>query len=84
MSILIPSLNRFRNRNSLTLYFKTKNSEIKLTKEMGKFIISKVFKTIVLNIVKGKNLMIVDAPILYETRILEYICFPIIVVGCSK
>lgn len=51
---------------------------------MGKFIISKVFKTIVLNIVKGKNLMIVDAPILYETRILEYICFPIIVVGCSK
>lgn len=28
--------------------------------------------------------MLVDAPLLYETKILTYICFPIIVVGCSE
>jgi dephospho-CoA kinase len=25
----------------------------------------------------------IDAPILYETKVLEHLCFPIIVVGCS-
>jgi len=26
----------------------------------------------------------IDAPILYETKILEHVCFPIIVVGASQ
>lgn len=43
-----------------------------------------VLKTIVSNIWNNKNIMMVDAPILYETKILAYICFPVIVVGCSE
>jgi dephospho-CoA kinase len=30
-----------------------------------------------------KKLIMIDAPILFETKFLEYICFPIIVVGCA-
>ena len=26
----------------------------------------------------------IDAPILYESKVLEYICYPVIVVGCSE
>ncbi len=26
----------------------------------------------------------IDAPILYESKVLEYFCYPIIVVGCSE
>lgn len=43
----------------------------------------KVFTTIFTNILTGKNVMLVDAPLLYETKILAYICFPVVVVGCS-
>lgn len=28
--------------------------------------------------------MAIDAPLLYETKILEYLCYPVIVVGCSE
>ena len=54
----------------------------KLTKSMGKLILWTVFKKIVSNIINKKYAMIVDAPILFETKILEYICYPVIVVGC--
>jgi dephospho-CoA kinase len=33
-------------------------------------------------VVNKKKLVMIDAPILFETKYLEYICFPIIVVGC--
>ena len=44
----------------------------------------RVLYKILTNIIKGKNVMIVDAPLLYETKVLEHVCFPVIVVGCSE
>lgn len=44
----------------------------------------RVFKNIFVNIVTGKNIMAIDAPLLYETKILEYVCYPVVVVGCSE
>lgn len=44
----------------------------------------RVLYKILMNIIKGKNVMIVDAPLLYETKVLEHVCFPVIVVGCSE
>jgi hypothetical protein len=37
---------------------------------MGKLILLKVFKQIITNIIRGQNVMLVDAPLLYETKIL--------------
>ena len=51
---------------------------------MGKFIMFEIFKTIFANIVNKKYLMLIDAPILYETKVLEYICYPVVVVGCPE
>lgn len=28
--------------------------------------------------------MVVDAPLLFESKILEYVCFPVVLVGCSE
>ena len=43
-----------------------------------------IFKTIFFNIVNKKSLMLIDAPILYETKVLEYLCYPVVVVGCPE
>lgn len=51
---------------------------------MGILIMRGVLYKILTNIIKGKNVMIVDAPLLYETKVLEHVCFPVIVVGCSE
>ena len=51
---------------------------------MGILIMRRVLYKILTNIIKGKNVMIVDAPLLYETKVLEHVCFPVIVVGCSE
>ena len=51
---------------------------------MGILIMRRVLYKILMNIIKGKNVMIVDAPLLYETKVLEHVCFPVIVVGCSE
>jgi dephospho-CoA kinase len=56
----------------------------KLTRKMGILIMRRVLYKILTNIIKGKNVMIVDAPLLYETKVLEHVCFPVIVVGCSE
>lgn len=50
---------------------------------MGKLIIYRIFARIFKNVLTGKNVMMIDAPLLYETKLLEYICFPVVVVGCS-
>lgn len=42
----------------------------------------KIIKEIYGCVVGKKKLVMIDAPILFETKFLEYICFPIIVVGC--
>lgn len=42
-----------------------------------------ILKEIVGHIFSKNNLIMIDAPILYETKVLEYLCYPIIVVGCS-
>ena len=54
----------------------------KLTGGMGKFIMYEIFKQIFANIVNKKYVMLIDAPILYESKVLEYICYPVVVVGC--
>ena len=51
---------------------------------MGILIMRRVLYKILTNIIKGKNVMIVDASLLYETKVLEHVCFPVIVVGCSE
>lgn len=43
-------------------------------------IIVQLFK---LKFVQRKPLVVLDAPLLYETKILEYFCYPILVVYCE-
>jgi dephospho-CoA kinase len=49
---------------------------------MGMLIMKRIFKRIFKNIITGKNVMLIDAPLLYESKILEYVCYPVVLVGC--
>lgn len=55
-----------------------------LCRKYGRILFFSTIKQIFVNIIKGKRLMLIYAPILYETKLLEYLCYPIVVVGCSK
>ena len=55
-----------------------------LTLGMGKLIMKEIGKQILSNIWNKKTLMMIDAPILYETKVLEYVCYPVVVVGCAE
>lgn len=52
--------------------------------KMGKLILWEIIKQIFWSAVNKKKLILIDAPILFETKVLEHICFPIIVVGCKE
>ena len=44
-----------------------------------------MFKELVYyRLLKMKRLVVFDAPLLFETKLLEYFCFPIITVACSE
>jgi dephospho-CoA kinase len=49
---------------------------------MGRKIMWRICSEIYGVIRKDNKLVMIDAPILFETKVLEYICYPIIVVGC--
>ncbi|EQC40389.1 hypothetical protein SDRG_02287 [Saprolegnia diclina VS20] len=42
------------------------------------------FELLYLRVVKRAKLVVFDAPLLFETQILEYFCTPIVVVACSE
>lgn len=64
--------------------FNNQEFRSKLTKQMGVLIMKKIFSRIIMNIFAGRNVMLVDAPLLYESKVLEHICFPVVVVGCEE
>ncbi|TYZ57818.1 hypothetical protein PybrP1_005538 [[Pythium] brassicae (nom. inval.)] len=50
-----------------------------------KFIIWEMVKQLVYNrLVRRKRLVVLDAPLLFETALLEHVCYPTIVVACSE
>ncbi|KAL4441555.1 hypothetical protein ABPG74_021487 [Tetrahymena malaccensis] len=56
-----------------------------VTQLTGWYIMLEILKEIYqIGFVKKENVMVLDAPILYETKYLEYICHPIIVVFLSQ
>ncbi|KAG7391008.1 hypothetical protein PHYPSEUDO_006143 [Phytophthora pseudosyringae] len=57
----------------------------KLNSATHKFIIWEMFKQLVYQrLVCRKRLVVFDAPLLFETKLLEYFCYPTIVVACSE
>ncbi|KAG7399780.1 hypothetical protein PHYBOEH_007943 [Phytophthora boehmeriae] len=57
----------------------------KLNSATHKFIIWEMFKQLVYQrLVYRKRLVVFDAPLLFETKLLEYFCYPTIVVACSE
>ena len=52
--------------------------------KMGRYIFWEIIKQIIDCFSKKKKLVLIDAPVLYETKVLEHMCFPIIVVGCPE
>ncbi|KAF4042679.1 Dephospho-CoA kinase [Phytophthora infestans] len=57
----------------------------KLNSATHKYIIWEMFKQLVYQrLVCRKRLVIIDAPLLFETKLLEYFCYPTIVVACSE
>ncbi|RLN14024.1 hypothetical protein BBJ28_00013638 [Nothophytophthora sp. Chile5] len=57
----------------------------KLNAATHKYIIWEMFKQLVYQrLVCRKRLVVFDAPLLLETKLLEHFCYPIIVVACSE
>jgi dephospho-CoA kinase len=51
---------------------------------LGRHILWEIVKQIFSNYAAKKKLILIDAPTLFETKILAHICFPIIVVGIDE
>ncbi|KAG6973830.1 hypothetical protein JG687_00000678 [Phytophthora cactorum] len=57
----------------------------KLNSATHKYIIWEMFKQLVYQrLVCRKRLVVFDAPLLFETKLLEHFCYPTIVVACSE
>ncbi|KAL4158027.1 hypothetical protein PRNP1_003807 [Phytophthora ramorum] len=57
----------------------------KLNSATHKYIIWEMFKQLVYQrLICRKRLVVFDAPLLFETKLLEYFCYPTIVVACSE
>ncbi|RLN05657.1 hypothetical protein BBJ28_00004690 [Nothophytophthora sp. Chile5] len=57
----------------------------KLNAATHKYIIWEMFKQLVYQrLICRKRLVVFDAPLLFETKLLEHFCYPIIVVACSE
>ena len=56
----------------------------KLASKVGKYIFLEIFKQVLSNAFSRKKLILIDAPTLYETKVLTHLCFPIIVVGSKE
>lgn len=64
--------------------FADRNLRRKLTSITNKYIMLEILKEIFFYFFKKKEShVILDAPLLFETKILEYFCYPIMVVFVS-
>ncbi|ETN21326.1 dephospho-CoA kinase [Phytophthora nicotianae INRA-310] len=74
------------NRAKLgAIIFSDPTQRKKLNSATHKYIIWEMFKQLVYQrLVCRKRLVVFDAPLLFETKLLEYFCYPTIVVACSE
>ena len=74
------------NRAKLgAIIFSDPTQRKKLNAATHKYILYEMFKQLVYQrLVCRKRLVVLDAPLLFETKLLEYFCFPIIVVTCTE
>ena len=69
------------NRTALgNVVFNNRAERNKLNRIIQPVILFEILKQIITYKLKGYSNVILDAPLLYETRILEHLCYPIIVV----
>lgn len=69
------------NRTALgNVVFNDRKERNKLNRIIQPVILFEILKQIIIYKLKGYSNVILDAPLLYETRILEHLCYPIIVV----
>ena len=74
------------NRAKLgALVFSDPMQRRKLDAATHKYILWEMFKQLVYHrLVRRKRLVVLDAPLLFETKLLELFCYPIIVVTCAE
>uniref|UniRef100_M4B4U2 Dephospho-CoA kinase n=1 Tax=Hyaloperonospora arabidopsidis (strain Emoy2) TaxID=559515 RepID=M4B4U2_HYAAE len=74
------------NRAKLgALVFGNSTQRKKLDAATHKYILWEMFKQLVYHrLFCRKRLVVLDAPLLFETKLLEFFCYPIIVVACSE
>ena len=67
------------------IIFKSSEKRRMLDKISHPRIFRKIIKELFrLKVIKKRTLVVLDAPLLFETRILEYFCYPNIVVYCDN
>lgn len=74
------------NRAKLgAIIFSDPTQREKLNSATHKYILWEMFKQLVYQrLLCHKRLVVFDAPLLFETKLLEYFCYPTIVVACSE
>lgn len=85
VSAYVSELSQEIKRDALSNYcFQHPAFLKKLASKLGKYIFLEIAKQIWSSVVANKKLILIDAPTLYETKLLTYICYPIIVVGSPE
>jgi len=68
-----------------SIIFSDPTQRKRLNAATHKYIIWEMFKQLVYQrLVCRKRLVVFDAPLLFETKLLEFFCYPTIVVACSE
>ena len=79
-----PNTKLIKSEELGELVFKDEKARRLLTAGTGKFIFLEIGKQLIKYIAMGEKLILVDAPILFETKILEYVCYPVVVIWADE
>jgi dephospho-CoA kinase len=66
------------------LTFRDNTFRKKLTQGVGKYIFWELLRQLLLGILSAEKYILIDAPLLFETKVLTYLCYPIIVVYLNE
>ena len=82
--ILDPNTKEINRKALGELVFNNEEMRRKLTRITGKYIMLEILKEILKGVWRGKEIIVLDAPLLFESVYLPYLCYPCVVIYISE
>lgn len=79
-AVLHPDTRELNRKAMADIVFKNESIRRKYTRMTGTYIMIEIVKEIIQAIKNKKSLVVLDAPLLFESKYLPYLCYPIITV----